>query len=194
MKIGFVQVRKVGSTSCAAGHLGGILIFNFSQELCQQIREKFMGVQGRVLAQNRRARFEYEILKTYEVGIELKGTEVKSIREGKINLSESYCRVTELMEGWLMQCHISPYDFGNRHNHDPVRPRRLLLHKGELRRLYGQIREAGLTIVPLKVYLKKGLIKLEIALVKGKKIHDKRETLKKREVNREMERALKQRD
>ena len=93
-----------------------------------------------------------------------------------------------------MQCHISPYDFGNRHNHDPVRPRRLLLHKGELRRLYGQIREAGLTIVPLKVYLKKGLIKLEIALVKGKKIHDKRETLKKREVNREMERALKQRD
>ena len=153
-----------------------------------------MGVQGRVLAQNRRARFEYEILKTYEVGIELKGTEVKSIREGKINLSESYCRVTELMEGWLMQCHISTYDFGNRHNHDPVRPRRLLLHKGELRRLYGQIREAGLTIVPLKVYLKKGLIKLEIALVKGKKIHDKRETLKKREVNREMERALKQRD
>ena len=146
-----------------------------------------MGVQGRVLAQNRRARFEYEILKTYEVGIELKGTEVKSIREGKINLSESYCRVTELMEGWLMQCHISQYDFGNRHNHDPVRPRRLLLHKGELRRLYGQIREAGLTIVPLKVYLKKGLIKLEIALVKGKKIHDKRETLKKREVNREME-------
>ena len=93
-----------------------------------------------------------------------------------------------------MQCHISPYDFGNRHNHDPVRPRRLLLHKSELRRLYGQIREAGLTIVPLKVYLKKGLIKLEIALVKGKKIHDKRETLKKREVNREMERALKQRD
>ena len=153
-----------------------------------------MGVQGRVLAQNRRARFEYEILKTYEVGIELKGTEVKSIREGKINLSESYCRVTELMEGWLMQCHISQYDFGNRHNHDPVRPRRLLLHKGELRRLFGQIREAGLTIVPLKVYLKKGLIKLEIALVKGKKIHDKRETLKRREVNREMERALKQRD
>ena len=153
-----------------------------------------MGVQGRVLAQNRRARFEYEILKTYEVGIELKGTEVKSIREGKINLSESYCRVTELMEGWLMQFHISPYDFGNRHNHDPVRPRRLLLHKGELRRLYGQIREAGLTIVPLKVYLKKGLIKLEIALVKGKKIHDKRETLKKKEVNREMERALKARD
>ena len=153
-----------------------------------------MGVQGRVLAQNRRARFEYEILKTYEVGIELKGTEVKSIREGKINLSESYCRVTELMEGWLMQCHISPSDFGNRHNHDPVRPRKLLLHKGELRRLYGQIREAGLTIVPLKVYLKKGLIKIEIALVKGKKIHDKRETLKKREVNREMERALKQRD
>ena len=93
-----------------------------------------------------------------------------------------------------MQCHISPYDFGNRHNHDPVRPRKLLLHKGELRRLYGQIREAGLTIVPLKVYLKKGLIKIEIALVKGKKIHDKRETLKKREVNREMERALKQRD
>ena len=153
-----------------------------------------MGVQGRVIAQNRRARFEYEILKTYEVGIELKGTEVKSIREGKINLSESYCRVTELMEGWLMQCHISQYDFGNRHNHDPVRPRRLLLHKGELRRLFGQIREAGLTIIPLKVYLKKGLIKLEIALVKGKKIHDKRETLKKREVNREMERALKQRD
>ena len=153
-----------------------------------------MGLHGRVLAQNRRARFEYEILKSFEVGIELRGTEVKSIREGKINLSESYCRVTELMEGWLMQCHISPYDFGNRHNHDPVRPRKLLLHKGELRRLYGQIREAGLTIVPLKVYLKKGLIKLEIALVKGKKVHDKREILKKKEVNREMERALKARD
>ena len=156
--------------------------------------ERFMGLHGRVLAQNRRARFEYEILKSFEVGIELRGTEVKSIREGKINLSESYCRVTELMEGWLMQCHISPYDFGNRHNHDPVRPRKLLLHKGELRRLYGQIREAGLTIVPLKVYLKKGLIKLEIALVKGKKVHDKREILKKKEVNREMERALIARD
>lgn len=153
-----------------------------------------MGAPGKILAQNRRARFEYEIIKSYEVGIELRGTEVKSIRGGRINLSESYCKITDSMEAWLMQSHVSPYDFGNRHNHDPVRPRKLLLHKAEIRRLYGQIREAGLTMVPLKVYLKKGLVKLEIALVKGKKTHDKRETMKKRDTDREMERALRGRD
>jgi SsrA-binding protein len=144
----------------------------------------------KVLANNRRARFEYEVIRSFEAGIQLQGTEVKSMRDGRINLQESYCRVDDRMEAWLMQAHISPYDFGNRHNHDPVRARRLLIRKAEIRRLYGQVREAGLTLIPLKIYLKKGLIKVDVALCKGKKVHDKRETMKKRDTEREVARAL----
>ena len=142
------------------------------------------------LTTNRRARFEYKILETREAGIELKGTEVKSIRLGQINLSEGFCRISEDMQAMLQNVHIAPYDFGNRHNHDPLRPRRLLLHREEIYRLYGKIREQGLTLIPLKLYLKKGRVKLELGLVKGKKLHDKRETIKRRDAQREVERSL----
>ena len=144
----------------------------------------------KILTTNRRARFEYEILETRESGIELKGTEVKSIRVGQINLSEAFCRISEDMQAMLQNVHIAPYDFGNRHNHDPLRPRRLLLHREEIYRLYGKIREQGLTLIPLKLYLKKGRVKLEIGLVKGKKLHDKREAIKRRDAQREVERSL----
>ena len=143
------------------------------------------------LATNRRAKFEYSILKTMEAGIELRGTEVKSIRNSMINISESYCRIDEQMQAYLLNAHISHYDFGNRHNHDPLRKRRLLLHRNEIRRLYGQVRQQGLTLIPMKVYLKKGLIKVEIGVGKGKKLHDKRDTIKRREAQRDVERALK---
>ncbi|MEC7417944.1 MAG: SsrA-binding protein SmpB [SAR324 cluster bacterium] len=144
----------------------------------------------KILTTNRRARFEYEILETREAGIELKGTEVKSIRLGQINLSEGFCRISEDMQAMLQNVHIAPYDFGNRHNHDPLRPRRLLLHREEIYRLYGKIREQGLTLIPLKLYLKKGRVKLELGLVKGKKLHDKREAIKRRDAQREVERSL----
>ena len=144
----------------------------------------------KILTTNRRARFEYEILETREAGIELKGTEVKSIRLGQINLSEGFCRISEDMQAMLQNVHIAPYDFGNRHNHDPLRPRRLLLHREEIYRLYGKIREQGLTLIPLKLYLKKGRVKLELGLVKGKKLHDKREAIKRRDAQREAERSL----
>ena len=144
----------------------------------------------KILTTNRRARFEYEILETRESGIELKGTEVKSIRLGQINLSEGFCRISEDMQAMLQNVHIAPYDFGNRHNHDPLRPSRLLLHREEIYRLYGKIREQGLTLIPLKLYLKKGRVKLELGLVKGKKLHDKRETIKRRDAQREVERSL----
>ncbi|MGA1598313.1 MAG: SsrA-binding protein SmpB [bacterium] len=144
----------------------------------------------KILVTNRRARFDYEVLQTIEAGIELRGTEVKSIREGKVNLTEGYCRVGEDLQAYLLNVHVSPYDFGNRHNHDPLRERRLLLHRQEIRRLYGQVREQGLTLIPLKLYLKKGKVKLELGLVRGKRQHDKRETMKKRDAQREIERVL----
>ena len=122
----------------------------------------------KTLANNRRAGHEYSILKAMEAGIELRGTEVKSIREGMINLSESYCVIDEKMQAFLLNAHISHYNFGNRHNHDPLRKRRLLLHRHEIRRLYGQIKQQGLTLIPLKIYLKQGLIKLEIGLAKAR--------------------------
>ena len=148
---------------------------------------------SKTLAKNRRARFEYEIQKTMEVGIALQGTEVKSIRAGQINLAESYCRVDDNLQIYLMNAHISQYDFGNRHNHDPLRPKCLLLHRSEIRRLYGQVKEQGLTLIPLKIYLKGGIIKMELALGRGKKLYDKRQSLKKQDAQRDVERALSER-
>ena len=148
---------------------------------------------SKTLAKNRKARFEYEIQKTMEVGIVLLGTEVKSVRAGQINLAESYCRVDDTLQVNLLNAHISQYDFGNRHNHEPLRQRRLLLHRSEIRRLYGQVKEQGLTLIPLKIYLKGGIIKMEMALGRGKKLHDKRQTMKKRDAQREVERALSER-
>ena len=148
----------------------------------------------KILVTNRKAHFQYEILQTYEAGIELEGTEVKSLRESHINIAESYCRVSDQMEIFLMNANISPYKFGNIHNHEPLRERRLLLHKSEIRRLYGRVKEKGLTLIPLKLYLKKGRIKIEIGLAKGKKIHDKRETLKRQDADREIARNIKYND
>ena len=145
----------------------------------------------KVIATNRKARFEYEIIQTFEAGIALKGTEVKSLRDSGINISDSYCRINERLEIFLLHLRISPYEFGNRVNHEPLRERKLLLHKQEIRRLYGQLREKGRTLIPLRFYFKNGKVKVELALVRGKKIYDKRESMKRKDENREVERALK---
>lgn len=148
----------------------------------------------KIVADNRQARFRYEILETYEAGIELKGTEVKSIREGKANLRDGYALIRN-GEAWLLNMHISPYEHSSAFfNHDPRRTRRLLLHKKEIRKLIGKVEQEGLTLIPLKMYLKKGLVKLTIALGKGKKLHDKRESIKQRDDKREMARATKRYD
>ena len=148
---------------------------------------------SKTLAKNRRAKYEYEIEKTIEAGIVLEGTEVKSARAGKINIADSFCRVNENLQVYLMNAHISHYDFGNRHNHDPKRQRVLLLHRSEIKRLYGQLKQKGFSLIPLKIYLKGGIIKLELALGRGKKVYDKRLSIKKREAQREIERVLKER-
>ena len=139
---------------------------------------------------NRKARYEYEILQVYEAGIVLQGTEVKALREGKANLVDSYGLLKE-DEVWLMGAHISEYTQGNINNHDPVRTRKLLMNRSEIRKLIGKVKEKGLTLVPLRIYFKKGRVKIEIALAKGKKVHDKRETIAKRDFNRDQERRIK---
>lgn len=145
----------------------------------------------KIVADNRQARFQYEVLETYEAGIELRGTEVKSIRQGKANLRDGYALIRN-GEAWLHNVHISPHSTTNQvFNHDPRRTRKLLLHAQEIRKLIGQVEQKGLTIVPLKMYLKRGWVKMTIALVRGKKLHDKREDLKRRQSDREIERAIK---
>ena len=142
----------------------------------------------KVLAQNRKANFSYFIEETFEAGIALTGTEVKSIRHGKANLKESYAQIHN-GEIFLHGCHISPYVQGNIHNVDPLRVRKLLMHKREINRLLGKIKEKGLTLVPLKLYLKDGRVKLELGLARGKKLYDKRETEAKRDADRRMRQA-----
>ena len=138
------------------------------------------------VAQNRRARHDYEILETVEAGLVLRGTEVKSLRDGLVNFKDSYASVRN-GEGWLLGCHINPYSHGTDANHDPERDRKLLLHKREIARLSGKISERGLTLVPLRLYFKDGRAKVELGLARGKKLHDKRATLREREVRREMD-------
>ena len=141
-----------------------------------------------MLARNRAASHEFHLLDRYEAGIALLGTEVKSARAGKVNLKDAYARVKD-DEVFLYNVHISPYSHGNRENHEATRPRKLLLHAREIRRIVRDTRSGGTTLVPTRLYLKRGRIKVEIALAKGKKLHDKRESLRKREVEREMTRA-----
>ncbi len=148
--------------------------------------------QERVVASNRKARHDYEILETYEAGLVLRGTEVKSLREGKANFKDSYARV-EGNEVWLVGCHISPYHHGTDANHDPARKRKLLLHRSEINRLIGKTLERGLTLVPLRLYFKHGRVKLELGLARGKKLHDKRRVLREREARREMDKAARAR-
>jgi len=143
----------------------------------------------KVVATNRKARYEYFIYETYEAGIELKGSEIKSIRAGQISLAEAFVQI-ENRQAWLMDAHIAPYEQAARFNHDPVRPRRLLLHKDEIQRLFNNVRQKGVTIVPLRIYLKNGRAKCEIATAKGKKLYDKRADIARRDAEREIERNL----
>jgi SsrA-binding protein len=147
----------------------------------------------KVVATNRKARFEYFLLEHYEAGLSLQGSEIKSIRAGQVSLAEAYVRV-EGRQAWLMEAHIAPYAQANRYNHEPRRPRRLLLHRKELREIWDAVRQKGVTIVPTRVYLKEGRAKLEIAIAKGKKLHDKRQAIAQREAEREMERQMQSRE
>lgn len=142
-----------------------------------------------VVIKNSKAFHDYFIEETFEAGIALFGTEVKSLREGRINLKESFARV-EKEEVFLYHCHISPYSHGNLSNHDPIRTRKLLLRKGEIQRLLGKTQQKGLALIPLKIYFKRGWAKVELALARGKKLYDKRETDAKRSAQREIEKAV----
>ncbi len=146
----------------------------------------------RVITVNRQAYHDYFVERTLEVGIALMGTEIKSIREGKVNLRGSYAIIRN-GEVWLENAHISPYEHGNRYNHDPMRPRKLLLHKREIRQLLNRVEAKGLTLIPLKLYLKGGRAKIELGVCRGKKLYDKREAIAEREVRREIERAVRKR-
>ncbi len=147
---------------------------------------------SRVVADNRRAFHEYHILETLTAGIELAGTEVKSLRAGQASLMEAYARI-ENGELWIHRMHIAPYSHGNRYNLDPMRPRRLLVHRREILRFWGKTREQGLTLIPLKVFWSGNWAKVEIGLAKGKKLHDKREAIAARDVRRDVERTLRER-
>ena len=146
----------------------------------------------KLIAENRRARFDYELLDRYEAGLVLTGTEVKSLRQGRATLAQSYAEVRD-GEAWLHGAEIAVYDHGNAANHDPMRPRKLLLHRRELDRLSGTIREKGLTLVPTRLYFKDGRVKIELAVARGKEQRDKRRDVADRDAKRQMERALKSR-
>ena len=147
----------------------------------------------KVVATNRKANFEFFLLEHFEAGLSLQGSEIKSIRSGQISLSEAFVQI-EHGDAWLMNAHIAPYDPASRYNHDPKRPRRLLLHRSELRDLWNAVRLKGVTIIPLRVYIKDGRAKLELATAKGKKLYDKRAVIAERDERREIERSRKDRD
>lgn len=146
----------------------------------------------RIVADNRKARHDYHILETFEAGVVLQGTEVKAIREGRVNLRDSFARV-ERDEVWIYNVHISPYSHRGYAEHEPTRRRKLLLHRHEIRKLIGRTVEKGMTLVPLQVYFKGGKVKVSVGLAKGKQVHDKREAIRKREVDRETRAAIKAR-
>jgi SsrA-binding protein len=145
---------------------------------------------NKIVATNRKAHFEYFLLEHFEAGISLLGTEIKSIREGQISLAEAFVKI-DGRDAWLMNAHIAPYESASRFNHDPRRPRRLLLHRREIRELWDSVRQKGVTIIPVQVYLKEGLAKVDIAIAKGKKQYDKREEIAKRDAERESDRDRK---
>ena len=144
----------------------------------------------KIISQNKKARHEYFILETYECGIELFGTEVKSVRDGKVNITDAYAGINN-GEVWIKGMNISPFEKGNIFNRDPLRERKLLMHKREILKHSQQLKEQGLSLVPLKVYLKNSLVKVELALVKGKKLYDKREDIARRDAKRNIDRAVK---
>ena len=147
----------------------------------------------RTIAENRKARHDYHILETWEAGVALLGTEVKSIREGRVNLRDSYARVDN-GEVWMQNVHISPYSHRGSSAHEELRQRKLLLHRDEIRKMVGKVAEKGLTLVPLELYFKNGRVKVLLGLARGKQAHDKRETLRRREVERETRAAVKSRN
>jgi SsrA-binding protein len=147
--------------------------------------------RDKVFASNRKAYHDYHVLESMEAGLALTGTEIKSVRAGRVNLRDGYARVQD-GEVWLYNIHISPYDQGNRYNHEPMRPRKLLLHKGEIGRIAGKSQEEGLTLVPLRLYERKGHAKVELAVVRGKRQYDKRQAISQREAAREVDRAIKE--
>ena len=149
-------------------------------------------MEEKVLNTNRQAAHNYYFLERYEAGLALTGTEVKALRSGNTNLKDSFATIRN-GEAWLLNCHISPYEYGNRQNHDPLRKRKLLLHREEIRRLTGKVEQRGLTLIPTKLYLKNGRIKCEIALARGKKVYDKRETERRKTADREAQQAIKYR-
>lgn len=143
----------------------------------------------KLIAQNRKARYNYEIEETFEAGLQLVGTEVKSCRDGRVNMADAYATV-DAGEAWLLQCHISPYSHGNRANHEPKRPRKLLLHRAEIEKLQIKVAQEGRTLVPLRLYFKHGLVKAEIAVGRGKKLYDKRQDTARRDAERQIQREL----
>ena len=144
------------------------------------------------IARNKRARHDYHILETWEAGLVLSGTEVKSLRNGKANIADAYAIVKD-GEVFLLNLHIAPYEQGNQFNHDPTRTRKLLLHRKEIRRMIGAVERQGLTLIPLELYFKRGVAKVALALGKGKKLHDKRDTARERDAEREIARAIRTR-
>lgn len=156
-------------------------------------KQQGKGDGTKLVAQNRRARFDYYLGDTYEAGIELTGTEVKALRAGKASLVEGWVKVDEAGEAWLMQTTIPQYEYGNQNNHHPTRERKLLLHRGELDRLTRDVAAKGVSLVPTRLYFRNGRAKLEFAVGKGKNVADKRDTQKQRDAQREIDRALKRR-
>ncbi|MGZ8562150.1 MAG: SsrA-binding protein SmpB [Candidatus Limnocylindria bacterium] len=146
----------------------------------------------KTVAVNRRARHEYAVDETLEAGLVLSGTEIKSIRAGRVNLAEAYARI-EHGEAWLIGAHIAPYEQGNRNNHEPTRTRKLLMHRDQIAELIGRTQAKGYTLVPLRLYIRNGMAKLEIGVARGKKAYDKRRTIAERDMRRELERATKER-
>jgi SsrA-binding protein len=147
----------------------------------------------KVVATNRKARHEYLILDTYEAGLALQGSEIKSIRAGQISLAQAYVSI-DGQDAWLLNAHVAPYEQASIFNHDPLRPRKLLLHRAEIRKMWESVRQKGTTIIPLRVYIKDGLAKIEIAVARGKKLYDKRADIAKRDVERDLERQLRRRE
>ncbi|MGK0289832.1 MAG: SsrA-binding protein [bacterium] len=148
----------------------------------------------KLIVKNRKAFHNFEVLDRFEAGISLVGTEAKSLRAGNVKITEAFCNITEDIQLELRNLHISHYDFGNRHNHETNRTRKLLMHKQEIIRLYAKIREKGLTLIPISLYFKQSRVKVEIALCRGKKLHDKRATIRDKDIKRDVDRALKQQD
>jgi SsrA-binding protein len=189
----FVKLRSTFSFQFAPGRTIGYILGLFEWRLLTVPKLTLLSMTtDKVVATNREAYHNFHILETHECGVALTGTEVKSAREGRCNLKDGYAQIRK-QEAWLMNVHISPYAHGNRENHEPTRARKLLLHRSEIDKLAGKVQEKGLTLVPTKMYLKNGRLKIELAVAKGKKLYDKRETEKRREADREARAMLKER-